>query len=324
MEASPRSAHAPAYAAMVIDTGIRHRIDLAASRINQAARTGNLADTLHMTAEARYELGQCRARWEALPEEMRRELPTPTRTNRGRADAARQLRLVRDEIRQLRQDLATEPQHALEDRLVSIAQHVAEAAASSATRNAQQQPARTPPQAQHPEADSAGAQALRALAANPSHIATVRTWLHPEHFSRPAHGDLYALMCDLHAAGKPVDPVTVSWAASRRGLHADAADLANGTGAFAVTHAREVHYHGLLAQARQASQGIQADASDPTASAAQIMRSVNGHLHRLDRDPGRPSGQPHQRPATTRNGYARPALHPEQTPTEEPIAEAVP
>ena len=41
MEASPRSAHAPAYAAMVIDTGLRRRIELSASRMKQAARTGN-------------------------------------------------------------------------------------------------------------------------------------------------------------------------------------------------------------------------------------------------------------------------------------------
>lgn len=322
MEASPRSAHAPAYAAMVIDTGIRRRIELAASRLKQAARSGNLADALHMAAEARRELGQCRARWEALPDEMQRELPTPIRT--GHAAAAQQLRLVRDEIRQLRQDLTTEPQHTLEDRLASIAQHVAEAAASSATRNAQQQPTPPQPHPQRPEADAAGARTLRELAANPSHIVTVRAWLHPEHFTRPAYGDLYAVMRDLHAAGKPVDPVTVSWEASRRGLHADAADLANGTGAFAVASAREVHHHGLLTQATQASQDIQADASDPTASATQVIRSATDRLHRLDPSPARPNGQPHQQPVTTRNGHARAPLHPEQAPVEEPIAEAVP
>jgi len=323
MEASPRSAHAPAYAAMVIDTGIRRRIELSASRMKQAARTGNLADTLHATAEARQELGQCRARWQALPDEMRRELPIPIRTHHGHADAAHQLRLVRDEIRQLRQDLATEPQHTLQDRLASIAQHVAEAAASSAAR-AQQQPTAAPPQPQRLEAEAAGARTLRDLAASPSHLATVRAWLHPEHFAHPAHGDLYTVMCDLHAAGQPVDPVTVSWEASRRGLHADAADLANGTGAFAIAGAREVHHHGLLPQATQIGREIQADASDPTASAAQVIRSATDHLHHLGLDPGRPNGQPHRRPAATRNGHARPALHREQVPIEQPIAEAVP
>jgi replicative DNA helicase len=152
----------------------------------------------------------------------------------------------------------------------------------------------------------------------------VRTWLHPGHFARPAHGDLYTVMCDLQAAGKPIDPVTVSWEASCRGLHADAADLADGTGIFAIASARQVHHLGLLAQASHIGQQIQADSTDPATSATQIMQSATDRLHRLNASTGRPDGQPRQHPATTRNGHARPALHPDQALADEPIAEAVP
>jgi hypothetical protein len=82
MEAGQCAGHAPAYAAMVIDGGIRLRLALAGSRMAQAAEEAEgepLDAALRMTAAARGELDACRARWQSLPEPIRRELPAPVR-----------------------------------------------------------------------------------------------------------------------------------------------------------------------------------------------------------------------------------------------------
>lgn len=84
------------------------------------------------------------------------------------------------------------------------------------------------------DAEEAGARVLRDLAAGPSHISAVRAGLKPGDFSRAVHGELYEVMCDLADAGQPVHPVIMSWAASQRGIEADAADLASGLAVFAV------------------------------------------------------------------------------------------
>src|ERR1039458_5939220 len=89
------------------------------------------------------------------------------------------------------------------------------------------------------DADEAGARVLRDLAAGPSQISAVSAWLRPGHFSRAGHGELYDVMRDLADAGQSVDPVTVRGEASRRGIEADAADLAGGMAPFAVASARE-------------------------------------------------------------------------------------
>src|ERR1700691_675393 len=63
MEAAPRSDHGPAYAAMVISTGIRRRAELAASRVRHAAESKEASAALQMTNQARAEFDECRARW---------------------------------------------------------------------------------------------------------------------------------------------------------------------------------------------------------------------------------------------------------------------
>ena len=88
------------------------------------------------------------------------------------------------------------------------------------------------------EAEAAGQQALRDLAAGPGHIAHVRRWLRPEYFARGQDGDLFAVMRDLDAVGRPVDPVTVTWEAARRGIQADPDQFVGGNAPFAVASAR--------------------------------------------------------------------------------------
>jgi DnaB-like helicase N terminal domain len=243
MEAAPRAGHAPAYAAMVIDGGIRQRIALAGSRMAQAGGDpdADLDAAFSVVGQARRELDACRARWEALPEPVRRDLPAPHRDDGEYAEAARRARAVRDEIGRLRTDLWTESSAAVEERLASIAQLLAETAAASASQRERlaQRRASREARPQGPEAEAAGAAALHDLCADPSQLASVRGWLQPGHFALPEHGELYAAIKDMHAAGRPVDPVTVSWEASRRGVQVDAADLAGGTGVFAWSNARK-------------------------------------------------------------------------------------
>jgi DnaB helicase-like protein len=125
--------------------------------------------------------------------------------------------------------------------------------------------------------------ALRDLAAGPFQIAHVRRWLHPENFALPRDGALYALMCDMDAAGLAVDPVTISWQAARRGMRVEPDWLAGGTAAFAVPSAREVHRYGLLAGAAQVGQDIQAGTADQRFPLPRLFQSASERLSALER-----------------------------------------
>jgi len=284
MEAAPRTNHARAYAAMVIGSGIRQRVALAASRMTQAAGGQDLEAALAMAARARQELGRCQAQWEALPAPVRRELPVPARDPHGRAGLIRSVAAVRDEVRELRRDLLAGAGQGLEVRLASIARHVADVAAASADLRERQERARAAAEARPSGADAeeAGARALRDLAASPSQISVVRGWLRPAHFARPGQSGLYEVMRDMADAGEPVDPVTVSWEASRRGIEADAAGLADGAGLLAMASAREVYRRGLLAQVAGAGQDIQASADNRRLAPGLLLRSASDRLERLD------------------------------------------
>ena len=284
MEAAPRTNHARAYAAMVIGSGIRQRVARAASRMTQAAGGQDLEAALAMAARTRQELARCQARWEALPAPMRRELPAPARDPHGRAQMIRSVAAARDEVRELRADLRAGARQGLEVRLASIARHVADVAAASADLRGRQERARAAAEARPggTDAEEAGTRALRDLAASPAQISVVRGWLRPGHFARPEQGGLYEVMRDMADAAQPVDPVTVSWEASRRGIETDAADLAGGTGVLAVASAREVHRHGLLAQVAAAGQDIQASAGNHRLAPGLVLRSASDRLDRLD------------------------------------------
>jgi hypothetical protein len=300
MAAAPRPGHAPAYAAMVIEGGIRQRIELAGSRMEQAAGDpgASLDGALHMTGLARRHIAECRARWEALPEPVRREVAVPRRDEHEYAQIARMARAVRDEIGGLRAELGLLASADVEARLASIAGHLAETAAASASQRERQAQRHVSREArpEGPAAEAAGLAALRDLCARPSQLRDASGRLEPGHFASPAHGDVYAVMRDLHATGKPVDPVTVSWEASRRGIGVPAADLAGGTGPFAAASVREVRRHGLLAQIAQAGRDIQAAAADPSLSPRLLTRRAADRLRSLEPDASaQPRRQPGQR-----------------------------
>jgi hypothetical protein len=89
MEASPRTRHAPAYAAIVVDSGIRRRLELVGTRLTQAAESGDLDLMRHQAAHGRQEFEACRARWRALPERLRRELSFPSPNDHAVATVSR-------------------------------------------------------------------------------------------------------------------------------------------------------------------------------------------------------------------------------------------
>ena len=103
---SPRAAHAGTYAAIVVESGIRRRLQLAGSRVVQAAEDGDLEVALGQAARARADLVACGARWTALPKSLRTGLGSlpveeprrPGREHTGRAAASPQA------IRPLSQD----------------------------------------------------------------------------------------------------------------------------------------------------------------------------------------------------------------------------
>src|ERR1700683_302773 len=149
---TPRSAHAPAYAGIVIGSAIRRRLTLAGGRLCQFAQTTadpvddrELETARWVIAQESRALRNCWQRWTTLPAPVRQDLP-PSRPS----DPA-------------------------------------------------------------------------ATAADP----------HPRPSAPPSHATLYQVTTDLHKAGIPIDPVTVSWHANRHGISIEPRDLDGGCRAFA-------------------------------------------------------------------------------------------
>src|SRR5580704_2197424 len=213
---SPRTEHAGTYAAIVVEAGIRRRLQLTGSRVVQAAEDGDLDVALGQAAKARAGLVACAARWTALPATLRNEpgrLPAEASWRPGREDT----------------DRTAVPSHAnpplsqngavRRDAAVAAGQ-LGETVTTPGTFPAWPPVPGTasntrPP---GPEAMAAFGAALRDLIDDPRQLAAVRPWLRPEHFTHGASGRLYAVMLDMDASGQPIDPVTVAWAARRRGL----------------------------------------------------------------------------------------------------------
>jgi hypothetical protein len=227
---------------MVAERGIRQRLQLAGSRMAQAAESGDLAVALRQVCRARHELRALRARWSAFPEALRHEVPAPARAGQEDTEIARRVLALPEDIGWLLGDSRPHGQ----------------------------------------AAEAAGRRALRDLAAGSSQVTRVRGWLQPEYFARAEHGALYEVMRDLDAAGVPVDPITITWEAARRGIQADPADLSGGTAGFAVASAREVRRYGLLAQVTCAGTSLQADASDVTCHPDRLLQETDQRLRVIE------------------------------------------
>jgi hypothetical protein len=293
MDASPRIRHASAYAAIVVESGIRRRLELEGSRLAQATESGDLDATLRQCAQVRRELRICHTRWLAIPEPLRGEFSlVPPR--RDGADMGRRADAMGVEVRRLSEDLPAGRNAGVRKRVADLVRSLPEIASRAPTQAGKTgSRSRQQPRPQGPEAEAVGQQAIRDLAAGPTHIAHVCCWLRPEHFARSEDGELFAVIRDLDAAGRPVDHITIGWEAARREIQADPANLADGNGPFAVATAREVHRHGLLAQAATVGRDIQADAVDLAHHLPRLFQSAENRLRALaaarqsERQPGR-------------------------------------
>jgi len=294
IEASPRIGHASAYAAIVIETGIRRRLELAGSRLAQAAESSDLDLVRQQAAHARREFEACRARWRALPEPLRRHLSVFSPNDHAVATMIRHASAAGARANRGRRGLVAESEPFPEGRDAHVHQHPAPSADDADVREQEHRYRSPSGRSQAAVAETAGAQALRDLAAGPSQIAHVRCWLRPENFALRSDGALYALMCDMDAAGMAVDPVTISWQAARRGLRVEPDLLAGGTAAFAVPSAREVHRHGLLAEAAQTARDIRIGTADQRHPLHQLFQSASERLPALE---GRQQADPAARQA---------------------------
>jgi replicative DNA helicase len=156
------------------------------------------------------------------------------------------------------------------------------------TTHASPQASVNPPKVARPNsqaATAAGQQTLRNLAAAPCYLQHVAGWLRPEHFALEEQGELYLLMCEMAARKRAVDPVTISWAAARRGLAFEPEHLDNGIGPLAVATARDVYRHGMLAQATRVGRRIQADSLDASRDPGQLLQLAGDRMRNLQAQP---------------------------------------
>ena len=234
MEAAPQARHAPVYAAMVVEGGIRQRLRETGARMLQAGGAGSLERLQRQAALSVRDLEACRARWMTVPEHLRRA-SSPGERAGDSGQAGRRPVCGRED--------AARPEG--------------------------------------PAAVVAGERALRDLTAAPGRLTLVGRWLRPGHFASAEHGEVYALMREMSAAGRAVDPVTVSWEAARHGISVEPGSLDRGMGPFAVASAREVHRQGVLAQAAHAGRAIEADAADLACRPERTMQSAGQRLRTL-------------------------------------------
>jgi replicative DNA helicase len=273
---SPRTAHAGTYAVIVVEAAIRRRVQLSGSRVAQAAEDGDLDVALGQAARARADLVTCAARWTALPERLRDEP--------SRVPADESQRLSRENTTRTADPSHARPplsQNGIIGRDTPVAAgRLGETAAPAGTSPARPLApgAAGSTRSSSPAAMAAFGAALRNLIDDPCQLGAVRSWLRPEHFTHGASGRLYAVLLDMDTSGQPIDPVTVAWAARRRGLRTDPARLAGGTGPFAVASAREVRRLGMLAQITEAGIAIQRDAADPQLSPSGMIAAAARRL----------------------------------------------
>ena len=236
-----------------------------------------------VVTRVRRDAGACRRRWERLPGSVRRELPAGPRDGGADAEVAWRAGRVRDELARLRQDLWAEDSARLAERLAWIAGQLADSAAERAGPDTRDAPA-VPGRPEGPAAAAAGRAALCDLIADPSYVDNVAGWLEAGHFAEPDHGAIYQAVVDLRRGQMPVDPVTVSWEASRRGLAVEPAELAGGCGAFAAGSTVQVYRRAVLARVEHAGLEIQACCGDARLPVASVLQLAGEKLAAADRD----------------------------------------
>jgi replicative DNA helicase len=290
MAAAPAPAHPDRYAAIVVEGSLRRSITELGTRMTQAARGASMESALEVSAQARERLQIMQARWGALPAQMRQSLRIPAHHAGGYGEIRRRLQGVSAELASLRESLWLATAKTAAEQIAKVACDLADAAVLSASireRETRLDGPRTV-RPDGPDAEAAGAYALRDLAASPSQIKHVSPWLAPGHFASPQLGALYQIMRELAAKGMPCDPVIISWEAMRRGVAMTpgviAEALDGGVPGSGIASARQAHRHAVLAQIAQAGTGIVAAASDPSSPMPTVFLASEAHLRAVDRE----------------------------------------
>jgi DnaB helicase-like protein len=291
MQACPRASHAPAYAGLVIGGRIRRDLALEGGRVRQAAsppEAGPVSDEVLESARlavasARAAAVSSCARWERLPAEVRRELPVPARADGGHAELARRAGRVRDELARLREDLWAQDGDRIAGRLAAICHQMAEQLAGSDPRPGLG-PVGAGSQPDDRVAEAAGLAALRDLIAEPGTLGYAIGWLESGHFANAAQGTAFDAVISLARAGMPIDPVTVSWEAERRGVRIEPRALSGGYGLFARTNLTQVYRRAVLAQTLRAGLETQASAADPAVTVGALLAGSTARLAAAERD----------------------------------------
>jgi hypothetical protein len=290
---SPRGSHAPVYAGIVIGSAIRRHLTVSGGRLRQAGHADAdpvddrvLEAARRVVARERRDTEVSARRWGRLPAAVRQELPAALGASRPNAEIAWRARQVRDELVRLREDLWAEDRTRVAERLATIAGQLAEESAQAMTQHEQSHNVSMVSTAgpHGADAEAAGLTALRDLIASPRLMNDIAGWLQPSYFARPRHGTIYQVIADLHQARMPVDPVTVSWQAARRGVTVEPRELAGGYGAFAQGSAAQVYRRAVLADVQQVGLDIQASASDPRQPIVSLLHVTSDRLAAAEHD----------------------------------------
>ncbi len=129
-----------------------------------------------------------------------------------------------------------------------------------------------------------GQAALRDVVAAPSVMNDIAGWLQPRHFADPSHATLYQVITDLHQARLPIDPVTVSWHATRHDISIEPRELDGGCGAFAPASTTQVYRRAILADVQRTGRNLQASAADPRQQVTALLRQAGKRLVAAQRD----------------------------------------
>jgi replicative DNA helicase len=170
-----------------------------------------------------------------------------------------------------------------------------------------------------PAAVQAGLTALRDLITRPDVTTAALSQLRPDHFAHPDHRIIYQSITELHQAAMPVDPVTVTWQATRHGLNIQPAELDGGCAAFAPASTTQVHRRAILAALQRTGLDIETNAANPRLLITDLIRYTGRQIaaaeHELTPQPT-PISQKNARvlPLPTRTPHPAKTLDREATP----------
>ena len=320
MQSAPVTAHGPMYAGMVLTRHLHMEMQLEASRLDQAARSGRSEALTRARAGARRRITELRARWERVPDSIRTELdrnastvpPTPAELHLKTAQLAAHMQVVQGWAGQRRttsrpltladmsiMEMLATVLNALVERLATALDRVADkviAPRQAGPRGCRgpspRQPISSQPptpmvhQIQHERTTTPGRSRLEgrligSLIRDPGQLD--RITLSPAQIADPDVRQMYMAARDLHAAGTPVDELTVIWTVQRAGGNLDPSDatrngIAQGLTGEAAYLADQVQAAAAGDHTIQAAERIRQSAADPRIPPSRLLSLADAEL----------------------------------------------